>query len=378
MSNKLNLPELDFEIEDTSTILSNMLTDLKEMFNISLTPSDPYYTFFSAIAYIFAVQIAKIVYLSKQNFLSLMSGSRLDAWGENNNCTRLGAIPASTELKFTLSEELDEDLTIPSGTRVQTSNGVTFATTEDLVISAGDTTGFIYSECVESGIIGNGYTQGQINYIMNPIASVETTVANTTISSGGFEIESDDDYRLRIHNAWDSSSTAGSMASYNYWTKSISNTIIDVLSYTPSAGFVNVAVLTKDGAVGVDSELYQRLNSLIGNSNSDKRPMTDNVTIEQPQAVDYEIDFTYYIYSTDSVQQDTIKTAVYKAVDDYISWQRNKLGRGIDPSELIKLVKNSGAKRVEVRKPATYQRLANKQWARQVGNINIVEGGYTQ
>lgn len=377
MSNSLNLPNLEFGIETSDTILNRFLTTFKNLFNVSLSPADPYYNLLSAFAYVIAVEKASIAKRSKENFLAYMTGDQLDNWGANNDCVRLEAIPATTALQFTLSEELEENLTIPNGTRVQSSDGTTFATTEDLIIPAGDTVGTVYSECVESGKAGNGYTVGQINYIMNPIASVDTTVTNMTITSGGFDVESDDDYRIRIRNAFDSFSTAGSMDSYNYWTKSLSNSIIDVDSYTPSAGYVNICVLTKDGALGTDSELYTQLQNFLGNSNSTKRPMTDFVTIETAEAVNYTIDFTYWIYSTDTVNQDTIKTNVYKAVEDYILWQRNKLGRGVDPSELIKLVKNAGAKRVEVRQPANYVALNNHQYAQVTGTNNIIEGGYT-
>ena len=377
MNNIFNLPELDFGIESTTTILNRLLATLKENFNLSFTPSDPYYVLLSGIAYFIALEKANIAQKAKQCFLSYMEENYLDNWGANNDCVRLEAIPATTTLQFTLSEELEEDLTIPTGTRVQSSNGVTFATTDNLIIPAGETVGTVQGECTEAGLIGNGYTVGQINYIMNPLASVETTVANTTITSGGFDVESDDDYKLRIRSAFDSFSTAGSMASYNYWAKSMSLSIVDVDSYTPSAGCVNICVLTKDGALGTDSELYTRLQEFLGNTNSTKRPMTDNVTIETAEAVNYTIDLTYWIYSTDTINQDTIRTNVLSAINSYIDWQKAKLGRGIDPSELIKLVKNAGAKRVEVRQPASYVALSNHQYAQVTGTNSIIEGGFT-
>lgn len=377
MNNIFNLPELDFGIESTTTILNRLLATLKENFNLSFTPSDPYYVLLSGIAYFIALEKANIAQKAKQCFLAYMEENYLDNWGANNDCVRLEAVPATTTLQFTLSEELEEDLTIPTGTRVQSSNGVTFATTDILVIPAGETIGTIQGECTEAGLIGNGYTVGQINYIMNPLASVETTVANTTITSGGFDVESDDDYKLRIRSAFDSFSTAGSTASYNYWAKSMSLSIVDVDSYTPSAGCVNICVLTKDGALGTDSELYTRLQEFLGNTNSTKRPMTDNVTIETAEAVNYTIDLTYWIYSTDTINQDTIRTNVLSAINSYIDWQKAKLGRGIDPSELIKLVKNAGAKRVEVRQPASYVALSNHQYAQVTGTNSIIEGGFT-
>lgn len=374
--NSLNLPELDFAITDSSTVLSNFIDNYKNITNISLSPADPVYNLFSAIAYTFTSQRAVITNLAKQTFLSYMTGEYLDNWGANFNCSRLSATYATTSLTFTLSEILEEDVIIPANTRVQASNGTTFKTNNLITIQAGDTIGSVIATCETAGEIGNGYTEGQINYIMNPIASVETTVTNTTISAGGKDVESDEDYRIRLHNAPASFSVAGSKASYEFWTKTLSNEITDVMAYTPSAGRVNIVVLTKEGALDENSELHSQLESFLVDSDGDIRPMTDLVTIETAEAVDYNIKCKYWIYSTDSVQQNTIKKSVQQSVNDYIEWQRSKLGRGIDPSELIKRMKNAGAKRVDVITPSAYVGLTKTQWAK-VGTTEIIEGGYT-
>ena len=46
-----------------------------------------------------------------------------------------------------------------------------------------------------------------------------------------------------------------------------------------------------------------------------------------------------------------IKAAVEKAAENYVVWQSSKIGRDIDPSELIRLMKNAGASRVSVSSP---------------------------
>ena len=108
--NSLNLPELDFAITDSSTVLSNFIDNYKNITNISLSPADPVYNLFSAIAYTFTSQRAVITNLAKQTFLSYMTGEYLDNWGANFNCSRLSATYATTSLTFTLSEILEEDV----------------------------------------------------------------------------------------------------------------------------------------------------------------------------------------------------------------------------------------------------------------------------
>ena len=61
---------------------------------------------------------------------------------------------------------------------------------------------------------------------------------------------------------------------------------------------------------------------------------------------------TYYIARADATQATAIQTAVADAVAAYELWQRSKLGRDINPSELIRRVMAAGALRVFVTTPA--------------------------
>lgn len=50
--------------------------------------------------------------------------------------------------------------------------------------------------------------------------------------------------------------------------------------------------------------------------------------------------------NSDAVKLDSIKAAVQAAVNDYVAWQQSKIGRDINPDELIKRVRDAGAGRV--------------------------------
>ena len=65
------------------------------------------------------------------------------------------------------------------------------------------------------------------------------------------------------------------------------------------------------------------------------RPLTDRVTVKAPETVEYKVNVKYFVNQSDLKKVDTIKTAVNAAVDDYIQWQRSKIGRDINPSQLI-------------------------------------------
>ena len=84
------------------------------------------------------------------------------------------------------------------------------------------------------------------------------------------------------------------------------------------------------------------------------RPLTDNVTIKQAIKTSYTIDFDYYIDKSNETLVNVIKNNVEKAVKEYKTWQQNKMGRDINPDELVKLLKLAGVKRVILRNP-TFQ-----------------------
>ena len=69
------------------------------------------------------------------------------------------------------------------------------------------------------------------------------------------------------------------------------------------------------------------------------------------QEQSYALDLKYYINKSDSVQANTIQSAVNAAVENYIVWQRSKIGRDINPSKLICMLEDAGAKRVEINAP---------------------------
>ena len=63
------------------------------------------------------------------------------------------------------------------------------------------------------------------------------------------------------------------------------------------------------------------------------------------------VDLSSYIEAENAGASAEIQPAVAAAVDEYVLWQKSKLGRDINPSELIRRMVNAGAKRVEVTSP---------------------------
>ena len=72
-------------------------------------------------------------------------------------------------------------------------------------------------------------------------------------------------------------------------------------------------------------------------------------------------------------KENDIKNKVQKAIQQYVLWQKQQIGRDINPSELIKQVMQAGAKRVEIVQP-DFQEISHTELA-QCKNKTVIYGG---
>ena len=244
-----------------------------------------------------------------------------------------------------------------------------FATIGTLVIPAGQAYGEVVAECTETGTTGNGYSPGQVNKIVDPIQWV-AAVTNTTKTEGGSDVEKDDAYRERISEAPEKFSTAGPDGAYRYFAKAVSSLIVDASVSSPAEGTVEVRPLLAGGAIP-GKEL---LDAVYAACNDDKiRPLTDKLVVLPPETVTYSINVTYWISAEYATAAANIQTEMVKAVAEWEAWQKMKLGRSINPSELVARMMAAGAKRVEVAAPA-YKAITKAQVAIAAGR-SVTFGG---
>ena len=214
------------------------------------------------------------------------------------------------------------------------------------------------AECTVSGEIGNGFLPGQINRIVDPFPLFQS-VMNVTESQGGADLEDTEIYRERIRQSNEGYSTAGPYEAYKYWAKMASPAIIDVEPMSPVPGVVQLWILMKNGESPTQDILDAVLEVC---SDRTKRPLTDNVIVSAREEVNYDIEVLYWIDENDAARALEIQNAVHQAVADYELWQKSKLGRDIDPSELNYRIKQVGAKRVQINLPA-YTKIESHQVA---------------
>ena len=169
---------------------------------------------------------------------------------------------------------------------------------------------------------------------------------NITTSEGGADEEDDDSLYQRMRASEDTYSTAGPMGGYEYFAKSVSSAVVDVVANSPTPGVVCVYPLLADGKLP-DEEILSAISAAL--SDETVRPLTDQVLVLAPETVEYSIDLTYYIPS--GANAGSIEAAVVAALDEYKEWQSGKLGRDVNPQQLIYLLKQAGIKRADIRAP---------------------------
>lgn len=86
-------------------------------------------------------------------------------------------------------------------------------------------------------------------------------------------------------------------------------------------------------------------------SSDDVKPLTDLVTVEAPSVETYDIALTYYTTSANESAVVSVVEGSGGAIDSYVYWQDSALDQDINPSELMKLILNAGATRVEITSP---------------------------
>lgn len=284
----------------------------------------------------------------KQNFLRYMYGASLKNWAANIGCFQTGEEAATCVLKFTLSAEQTDDVTIPAGTRATAGDDIFFATDEDLTIAAGQTEGTVDATCTEVGTKGNSYVIGKINTIADPVAFVET-VENTTATTGGHDEYTDDELREVVLNWPYTYSVAGPAGAYETMAKEYSTRIADARAITTNDALVQIYIMLNDAIIPSESYCKKVEDYILKQL---KNPGTDKITVLAPAQTDYTIEATYYISRENEDAEDGIKAAIEDSVQEFVSNTAAKIGGAINPNTLISYAMAGGAKRLEITSPS--------------------------
>ncbi len=372
--------DYQFVDTDSSALESRLIGAYEAITGRTLNPADPDRVFVAWVLSVIVQERAQQNYVGNQNIPSRAEGANLDALGEwIFNIKRLSAQPSKCTMKFEISTAQPNALIIPRGTRV-TDSGKTlvWSTTDDAEIKIGETSVCQTVKCESVGTIGNGFVAGQINRLID-VDSIPYLLfcCNIETSNGGSEEANDEEYYELMRAGLDAYSTAGPRGAYEYHAKSVSTAIADVAVVIPEAGHVDIYALMKDGTAA-DSVIK---SEILSTCNDDSvRPLTDYVQCKDADAVSYDIELTYFIKRGTDKPIAEIQRAVMQAVDEYVEWQRGKIGRDINPSKLDWLLRDTGIKRAVITSP-TFTKLnsgearTTPQFA-SVEKITVTNGGF--
>lgn len=379
--------------------------------DFTLMPADKNRILLQTAVYLVMMNLIASDTMYQQGTLKGATGNSLDAIGATRGSVeRPQAQYALVSEKYIFDGPLSEQRIIPKGNRVSIGE-VYFETTEETIVSVGTSEITLTLKCTEAGTIGNNHLPGTIITHTDSLAWVKS-VTNTETSQGGTN-PNDADYTRKIYNTPEGYAVAGPKDAYITKAKEFSDAIQDVCAITPddsieieytyNNGTTDItetkAVNVATGAIDITSgnvasyvvdlsgveidlnfttavksmklkftrggivEVYPLLaDSQIPNSAflteleealsaKSERPLTDKVEAKAPSEKTYSINYEYYIDNSNANLVESIKSGVTAATSEYEIWQKNKLGKDINPDELIKLVKEAGAKRLVITSP---------------------------
>ena len=350
-----DIPKVDFidgmTLEQLESGMKSRYEQKKEEltgYPVSLQPADESSLILNACAVYMFQGFQFVQRAGEQNMLGMSYGNALDQLGALAGVTRKDAQAAVCTLKFTLSEKRTSVTSIPQGTMASASGQVYFATTEYAEIPAGQLSVEVPAACTVTGEVGNGYAAGTITTMIDRIGYVES-VTNVNATAGGADIESDESLADKIFLAPSGFSVAGPTDAYAYFCKAHNSQIDDVYVDSPTPGSV-VVYITMEGSTLPEEAVIEDLEEYL--KDDQVRPLTDNVSVSAPQTVDYSVSVKYWINRSSAGQAAALQEDIEAAVQSYIEWQQAKIGRDINPDQLIQMMVAAGAKRVEITAPA--------------------------
>ncbi|MDR1120892.1 MAG: baseplate J/gp47 family protein [Dysgonamonadaceae bacterium] len=258
---------------------------------------------------------------------------------------RLSAASAGCTVCFTLVPGHGNVL-IPEGTRVATSDSeVIFMVADDYILSKETESIDIPVLAEIPGKSGNGYLQGEVNKILDPLAFV-STVTNTDVTSGGSDEETDEQLQERIRLAPSQYSSAGSRQSYLFYAKSANPAIKDVSVSSPIPGTVLIVPLADENEISqkIFTDIYNACNA------ENVRPLTDTVIVAAPEQRDYAIEVNLVLF--DNADASDVRDEISAILDVYAQENRKRLGVDIVRSHINKICRLDSVYDVEVVSPS--------------------------
>ena len=190
------------------------------------------------------------------------------------------------------------------------------------------------------------------------------------VSGTAAVLERDDDFRRRIVLAPEGFSVAGPRGAYIFHALSADEDVLDVSAISPDPGEVLVTVLSRTGNGTPAAPVLAAVDAAL--TAQDVRPLTDLVTVQGADVVDFAVvaTLTFYFGPDKSV----VLANAQAALDAWLDSQR-RLGRTITRAGIIGALMVEGMHNVALASPAADLTFTSAQAGYCTG-ITLTDGGY--
>lgn len=182
-------------------------------------------------------------------------------------------------------------------------------------------------------------------------------------------METDSDFRLRIQQALEGLSVAGSVGAYEFHGRSADGRVADISVVSPTPACVTISVLSREGNGAASPDLLTAVRNAL--SGEDVRPVADRVTVQSASIVDYQIRASLFLYP--GPEREPVLAAAAAKLRAYITAQ-HRLGRDIRKSAIYAALHVEGVQRVELASP-TADIVLDKTQASYCSDFKIDIGG---
>ena len=160
-------------------------------------------------------------------------------------------------------------------------------------------------------------------------------------------MESDADFRRRMVLAPEGYSVAGPEGAYIFHALSADGDVLDASATSPDPGEVLVSILSRTGSGAASPELIATIAAYV--SDEARRPLTDFVTVQSAEIVNYAVDATLTTFS--GPDGGVVLAAAQASLDAYVE-SSHRLGRDITRSALFAALHVEGVQNVVLTSPA--------------------------
>lgn len=158
--------------------------------------------------------------------------------------------------------------------------------------------------------------------------------------------ETDDQLRQRVQLAPEAFTNAGSIGAYTFHALSASSDIKSVSVKSPNPGEVLVTILSKTGNGTASEELIDAVLEKL--SEEDVRPLTDQVSVQSAEIINYSVEAVITVYSGPSSA--VVETEARATLDKFLD-ERHAIEKLVAVSGIYDALHVDGVKKVQLISP---------------------------